>query len=78
MAAAWASDDVIGFEAAFAFSQIGEEEDRRFAFVASNNDVPCSLLGLQHGERFLSGLLQTSCRLKDRTAVSVLQPKKTP
>ena len=53
MATARTRDDVIGFKAAFAFSQIGEEENRRFAFVASDNDVPGPLLGLQHGERFL-------------------------
>ena len=46
MAAAWARDDVIGFKTAFTFGQIGKEEDRRFALVASDNDIPGPLLGL--------------------------------
>jgi len=56
MAASWAGHDVVSVESAFAFGQIWEEEDRRFASVASDDDGPSSRFGSKHGRghRFLS------------------------
>jgi len=47
--AARASNYVVGVEATFSLVQIGEEEDRRLAFVASDDDVPGPRLGGKHG-----------------------------
>lgn len=49
VAASRAGNYVAGVERAFAFVQVGEEVDRGFAVVASDNDVPRPRLGLQHG-----------------------------
>ena len=55
MTTAWAGHYVVGVEDTFALGQIGEEEDRRAAFVASNDDIPLAIFRLDHGEHPLSG-----------------------
>ena len=57
MSTAWTGDYVVGVENAFAFCQIGEQDDRRLAFVTSHDDIPGVLLRLKHWGTLLSGTM---------------------
>ena len=49
MTAARTGNYVVRVENAFTVREIGEEEDRRLALLASNNDVPPPRFGRKHG-----------------------------
>jgi hypothetical protein len=46
--ATWTSYDVVSVDAAVTLIEVGEEEDRPLALLASDNDIPRTLLRLKH------------------------------
>ena len=72
MSTARAGNYVVSVENALALCQIGEQHDRRLAFVTSHDDIPCALLRLNHWGTSLSGTMGLGAGWRTRVTVSVL------
>ena len=78
MSTTWAGHDVIGVQNTFTFGKVGEEEDRRFAFLARDDDIPPSGFGLKHGAPPSIGSKNLGAGLPHSDGVSVYQLKRLP
>ena len=77
MSTARAGNYVVSVENALALCQIGEQHDRRLAFVTSHDDVPGALLRLNHWELGCRGRGLGAGR-RTRVTVSVFSQKTIP
>ena len=71
MTTARAGNYIVGVENTLAFGQIGEQDDRRLAFVTSHDDIALTFFSLDQGEHPVSGNSGLGAGRRTRVTVSV-------